>query len=116
MPEFSKTVKMNTLISTSTSYYIIIQLICLMNWSFLEDLLPNETYNVDNIKYTNFISGKNTKSTNLQIHEFVIFNQTKKIDAHEEKYFHSNQRPTWLYIHSLYLTRGPPSYTYKVCA
>jgi hypothetical protein len=55
MLEFSKTVKMNTLISTSTSYYIIIQLICLMNWSFLKDLLPNETYNVDNIKYTNFI-------------------------------------------------------------
>ena len=33
--------------------------------------------------------GKNTKSTNLQIHKLVIFNQTTKIDAHEEKYFHS---------------------------
>jgi hypothetical protein len=31
----------------------------------------------------------NTKSTNLWIHELVIFNQTTKIDAHEEKYFHS---------------------------
>jgi hypothetical protein len=34
----------------------------------------------------NFILGKNTKSTNLQIHELVIFNQTTKIDTHEEKY------------------------------
>jgi len=25
-----------------------------------------------------------------KIHEFVIFNQTTNIDAHEEKYFHSN--------------------------
>ena len=31
----------------------------------------------------------NTKSTNLRIHEIVIFNQTTKIDTHEEKYFHS---------------------------
>jgi hypothetical protein len=33
---------------------------------------------------------------NLQIHELVIFNQTMKIDAHEEKYFHSNplSKPT----------------------
>jgi hypothetical protein len=34
--------------------------------------------------------GTNTKSTNLRIHELVIFNQTMKIDAHEEKYFHSS--------------------------
>ena len=27
---------------------------------------------------------------NLRIHELVIFNQTTKIDAHEEKYFCSN--------------------------
>ena len=27
---------------------------------------------------------------NLRIHELVIFNQTTKIDTHEEKYFHSN--------------------------
>jgi hypothetical protein len=60
-----------------------------MYWSFLEDLLPNETYYVENIKYTNFSLGKNTKSTNLRIHEPVIFNQTTKIDAHEENYFHS---------------------------
>jgi len=26
---------------------------------------------------------------NLRIHELVIFSQTTKIDAHEEKYFHS---------------------------
>jgi hypothetical protein len=26
---------------------------------------------------------------NFQIHELVIFNQTTKIDTHEEKYFHS---------------------------
>jgi hypothetical protein len=37
-----------------------------------------------------FYFGTNTKSTNLRIHELVIFNQTMKIDAHEEKYFHSN--------------------------
>jgi hypothetical protein len=62
-----------------------------MYWSFLEDLLPNETYiyYAKNIKSTNFILGTNTKSTNLRIHELVIFNQTTKIDAHEEKYFHS---------------------------
>jgi hypothetical protein len=34
-------------------------------------LLPNETYYVENIKYTNFSLGKNTKSTNLRIHEPV---------------------------------------------
>ena len=63
-----------------------------MYWSFLKDLLPIPTkliYYVENIKSTNFILGKNTKSTNLQIHKLVIFNQTTKIDAHEEKYFHS---------------------------
>ena len=36
-----------------------------------------------------FILGTNTKSTNLRIHEIVIFNQTMKIYTHEEKYFHS---------------------------
>ena len=46
-------------------------------------------YYVENIKSTNFALGTNTKSTNLWIHELVIFNQTTKIDAHEEKYFHS---------------------------
>ena len=44
---------------------------------------------VENIKSTNFILGTNTKSMNLRIHELVIFNQTTKIDAHEEKDFHS---------------------------
>ena len=61
-----------------------------MSWSFLEDLLSNETYYVENIKSTNFIFGTNTKSTNIRIHELVIFKQTTKIDAHEEKYFHSS--------------------------
>jgi hypothetical protein len=61
-----------------------------MYWSFLEDLLPNETYYVENIKSTNFILGTNTKSTNLRIHEPVIFNQITKIDTQEEKYFHSS--------------------------
>jgi hypothetical protein len=60
-----------------------------MIWSFLVDLLPNETYYVENIKSTNFILGTNTKSTNLRIHELANFNQTMKIDTHEEKYFHS---------------------------
>ena len=51
--------------------------------------LPIETYYVEDIKSTKIILGTNSKSTNLQIHELVIFNQTTKIDAHEEKYFHS---------------------------
>ena len=51
-----------------------------MYWSFLEDLLPNETDYVENIKSTTFILSTNTKSTILQIHE---------LDATEEKYFHS---------------------------
>jgi hypothetical protein len=63
-----------------------------MYWSFLEDLLPNETYYVENIKSTNFILGTNTKSTNLRIHELVIFNQSTNIHAHEEKYFHSSSQ------------------------
>jgi hypothetical protein len=58
-----------------------------MYWSFLGDLLPNETYYVENIKSKNFITGANTKSMNLQIYEIVIFNQSTKINdnAHEEK-------------------------------
>ena len=40
-------------------------------------------------KINKFYSGTNTKSTNLWIHELVIFNQTTKIDTHEEKYFHN---------------------------
>jgi hypothetical protein len=47
-------------------------------------LKPSETYDVENIKSTNFILGTNTKSTKL-----VTFNQTTKIDTQEEKYFHS---------------------------
>jgi hypothetical protein len=60
-----------------------------MYWSFLEVLKPSETCYVENIKSTNFILGRNTKSTNLRIHDIVIFNQTTKIDTHKEKYFHS---------------------------
>ena len=52
-------------------------------------LLPNETYYVENIKYRNFILGTIIKSTNLRIHELVIFNQSMKIDAHKENYFYS---------------------------
>jgi hypothetical protein len=40
-------------------------------------------------KINEFYFGTNTKSTNLWIHELVIFNQTTKIDTHEEKYFNS---------------------------
>ena len=56
-----------------------------MIWSFLVDLLPDETYYVENIQSTNFILGTNTKSTNLRIHKLVLFKQTTKIDTHEEK-------------------------------
>ena len=42
--------------------------------------------------------GTNTKSTNLRIHEFAIFNQTTKIDTHEEKYFHSISFILWLSV------------------
>jgi hypothetical protein len=49
----------------------------------------NHNFNDENIKSTNSFSGTNTKSTNLWIYELVIFNQTTKIDAHEEKDFHS---------------------------
>ena len=81
-------VKMNTLISTfnfrlhnSTAH---LSNVLKLSWIFL----PNETYYVENIKSTKIILGTNTKSTNLRIHELVIFNQTTKIDTHEEKYFH----------------------------
>ena len=42
-----------------------------------------------------FYFGANTKSTNLRIHELVIFNQTMKIDFHEEKYFHSSYKSNY---------------------
>jgi hypothetical protein len=50
-------------------------------------------------KINEFYFGTNTKSTNLQAHELVIFNQTTKIDTHEEKYFHS----MIVTIHILYI-------------
>jgi hypothetical protein len=40
-------------------------------------------------KIREFYFGTNTKSTNFWILELVIFNQTTKIDTHEEKNFHS---------------------------
>jgi hypothetical protein len=40
-------------------------------------------------KINEFYFGTNTKFTNLWINKLVIFNQTTKIDTHEEKYFHS---------------------------
>ena len=47
--------------------------------------------------------GTKTKSTNIRIHELVIFNQTTKIDTHEEKYFHGIQNyKLYLTIISLY--------------
>ena len=55
----------------------------------LEDSLPNEVYYVENLKSTQFFGAQTPKSTNLRIHELVIFNQTTKTDIHEEKYFHS---------------------------
>jgi hypothetical protein len=38
-------------------------------------------------KINEFYFGTNTKFTNLWINKLVIFNQTTKIDTHEEKYF-----------------------------
>jgi hypothetical protein len=83
MQEFSTTVKMNTLISCSTSDYIILQLVCLMYWFATQWDLICWKY-----KIHKFNLGTTTKSTNFWICELVIFNQTTKIDIHEEKYFH----------------------------
>jgi hypothetical protein len=77
-----------------------------MFWNFLENLLPNETYYVENIKSTNFILGTNTKSMNLWIHKLVILNQNMKIYAHEEKY--SN-----LYYYCMHLIICKNGRTYK---
>ena len=79
MPVFSTTVKMNTLISTF--HFLLHNYTAHLSnvLKFLEDFLPNETY-ILCWKY--------------KIHKF-IFNQTTKIDAHEEKYFHSS----WNIVH-----------------
>ena len=85
MPEFSTTVKMNTLISK------------------FHFLLYNYTAHLSNVLK---LSRRFATQWNLlcwkykihkfyfaykhKIHEFVIFNQTTKIDAHGEKYFHSS--------------------------
>jgi hypothetical protein len=58
--------------------------------SFLEVLIPSETYYVENIKLNQqILFWYKHKITNIQIHELVIFNQTTKIDTHKVKYFHS---------------------------
>ena len=91
MPEFSTTVKMNTLISRC-HFPLHNYTAHLSNVfkAFSKICYPMKlVYYVENIKSTNFILGTNTKSTNLRIHELVIFNQTTKIVAHEEKYFDS---------------------------
>ena len=49
-----------------------------MYWSFLEVLIPSETYYVEILFWYKH-----------KIHELEIFTQTTKIDTHEEKYFHS---------------------------
>ena len=90
MPEFSTTVKVNTLIST---FYFLLHnymahLSNVLKLSRRFASFPMKLiYYVENIKSTNSILGTNTKS---RIHKLVIFIQTTKIDAHEEKYFHSN--------------------------
>jgi hypothetical protein len=92
MPEFSTTVKMNTLISTFRfwlhNYTAHLSDVLKLFQGFATHCNLLWIY-VENIKSTNFIFSINTKSTNLRIHELVIFNQTTKIDAHEEKYFHN---------------------------
>ena len=45
----------NEYVPRSNSDYIILRLICLMHCSFLEVLIPSETYQVQNINSTNFI-------------------------------------------------------------
>jgi hypothetical protein len=62
---------------------------------FIENVLrstlsyPNET-SKECIQFLNEIYYvENIKSTNIRIHELVIFNQTTKINTQEEKYFHS---------------------------
>ena len=56
-----------------------------MYWSFLKVLKPSESYYVENIKQILFW----VQTQNPQIYEIVIFNQTTKIETHEEKYFRS---------------------------
>ena len=47
----------------------------------------SEACYVENIN--EIVFGTNTKSTNVRIHELLLFNQTTKIDTQKEKYFHS---------------------------
>jgi hypothetical protein len=67
-----------------------------MYWSCLEVLKTSEK-SYWKYKIHEFYSGTNPKSTNLRIYELVIFNQTKKVDTHEEKYFHSRRRKSFLF-------------------
>jgi hypothetical protein len=52
-----------------TSDYTILRLICLMDWSYLEVLIPSETYYVEDIKSTNFIL---VQTQNSWFYEFTI--------------------------------------------
>ena len=60
-----------------------------MYQSFLQVLKPKWNVLCWKYKINKFYFGTNIKSTNLGIHELVIFNKTAKIDTNEEKYFHS---------------------------
>ena len=63
MPEFSTTVKMNTLIST---FHFLLHNYTAHLSNVLKLCYPIKLiYYVENIKYTNFILSTNTKSTNL---------------------------------------------------
>ena len=46
-------------------------------------------------KFNELCFGTSTNSTNLRIHELVIFSKTTKIDTHDEKYFHSIKHFYW---------------------
>ena len=83
--------------------YAILRFVCLMIWSFLVDLLPDETCYFENIKSTNFILGTvfvtNTKSKNLRIHELVIFTVYIKYDNLCKFNKFSENIPNYIYIY-----------------
>ena len=64
-----------------------ITLICTdLLWNSKADFVPNLL--CWKYKINEFYFG--TNKIHERIHELVIFNQTTKIDTHEEKYFHSS--------------------------
>jgi len=77
-----------------------------LSWSF------ENQWNLSYWKYKihKFYFRTNPKSTNLRIHELVIFNQTTKVDTHEEKYFHSRRWKSFLFICPLNLALRNFSY------